>query len=175
MKKRQIVFLVLAGIFILAFAGCIGNENPENGTTDENISNETENNNLTTPENNSTLIEEEIKIKMTVGNETLTATLIDNPSSRNLIEKFPMTLPMEDLYSREMYYSFEEKIPAPNAKRQGYEVGDISLWTPGNGLVIFYEQNGEIISGLQKVGRIDSGVEIFKETGDIEVTFELIE
>lgn len=118
---------------------------------------------------------QEIKVRITVGDETLTATFIDNPASRRLVEKFPLTLPMEDLYSREMYYSFQEELPAPDAGRYGYEIGDIAYWTPGKGLVIFYEQNGEIISGLQMIGRIDSGAEIFKETGDAEVTFELIE
>lgn len=174
MKRRNVILLI--AILLLTFtAGCVGNNSV--GDDADSISNETAGDTATndTATNNSMPAGEYIKIRIIVGNETLTATLIDNPSSRNLIEKFPMTLPMEDLYSREMYYSFEEKIPASDARRQGYEVGDISLWTPGNGLVIFYEQNGEIISGLQKVGRIDSGVEIFKETGDIDVTFELIE
>ena len=39
--------------------------------------------------------------------------------------------------------------------------------------MIFYEQNGEIIDYLQKVGRITSGVEIFAKTGDTDVKFEL--
>ena len=38
-----------------------------------------------------------------------------------------------------------------------------------------YEQNGERISSMQKIGRIDSGVEVFKRTGDINVTFELMD
>ncbi len=118
---------------------------------------------------------EGIKVRITTGNETLTATFIDNPASRALIERFPLTLPMEDLYFREMYCSLQEELPAPDAGRRGYGVGEIAYWTPGRGVVIFYEQNGEVISGLQSIGRIDSGVEIFKETGNTEVTFELIE
>jgi hypothetical protein len=45
----------------------------------------------------------------------------------------------------------------------GYEVGDIGYWTPGHALVIFYAQNGEIISNLQEMGYIDSGVEIWTD------------
>ena len=37
-----------------------------------------------------------------------------------------------------------------------------------------YAQNGERISNLQKIGRIDSGVEVFAHTGDTNVTFELL-
>ena len=40
--------------------------------------------------------------------------------------------------------------------------------------VIFYEQNGEIIGNLQKIGRIHSGVDLFARTGDTNVTFELL-
>jgi hypothetical protein len=42
----------------------------------------------------------------------------------------------------------------------GYEVRDISYWTPGHAFVIVYAQNGEITSNLQEIGHIDSGVEI---------------
>jgi hypothetical protein len=34
-----------------------------------------------------------------------------------------------------------------------------------------YAQNGERFS-MQKIGRLDSGVEIFKSTGDVNVSFE---
>jgi hypothetical protein len=37
-----------------------------------------------------------------------------------------------------------------------------------------YAQNGEQF-GMQKVGRVDSGVEIFRKTGDVNVTFELMD
>jgi hypothetical protein len=37
-----------------------------------------------------------------------------------------------------------------------------------------YAQNGERISHLQKIGRIDSDVEALSTMRDVEVTFELI-
>jgi hypothetical protein len=131
----------------------------------------------TPPETPSEESEEEmsgIKIKITVGDQKLTATLIDNATTRSLISMFPLTVRMMDLYSREMCYRFPDPLPANEAQTSGYEVGDISYWTPGHSLVIFYEQNGEVISNLQKIGHINSGVEIFKETGDVDVTFELL-
>lgn len=115
-----------------------------------------------------------IKVKVTAGEHVLTATFIDNATSRALIAKFPLTLPMMDLYSREVVYRFPDALPANETRTSGYEVGDIVYWAPRHSFVIMYEQNGERISNLQKVGRIDSGVEIFKRTGDINVTFELM-
>lgn len=53
-------------------------------------------------------------------------------------------------------------------------MGDIAYWTPRHSFVIFYEQNGEIIGNLQKIGRIHSGVDLFARTGDTDVTFEFL-
>lgn len=116
-----------------------------------------------------------IKVKVTAGEHVLTATFEDNATARALIGKFPLTLPMQDLYDREMCYRFSEALPAEEAATSGYAVGDIVYWTPRHSFVIMYEQNGERISNLQKIGHIDQGVEIFKLTGDIDVTFELLE
>lgn len=118
--------------------------------------------------------ENTIKVKVIVGEQTLTATLIDNATTRALVAKFPLTIPMQDLYGREMCYRFAEPLPSDEASTSGYQVGDIAYWTPRHSFIIMYKQNGERISNLQKVGRIDSGVEIFQQTGDINVTFELI-
>lgn len=115
-----------------------------------------------------------IKIKITVGNQVRTATLIDNATTRSLIAKFPLTVPMQDLYSRELVYRFPDPLPANETQTSGYEVGDISYWTPRHSFVIFYRQNGEVIGNLQKIGHIDSGIEIFSQTGNTNVTFELL-
>ena len=116
----------------------------------------------------------DIKIKVIVGNQILTATLKDNATTRALVAKFPLTIPMKDLYAREMCYHFPDALPANEAGRSGYEIGDISYWTPRHSLVIFYKQNGEVISNLQKIGAFDSSVKLFEQTGDTDVTFDLL-
>lgn len=117
----------------------------------------------------------EIRMRITVGDQTLVATLIDNATTRSLMEMLPLTLPMRDLYSRELVYRFPQELPANEAQTSGYDVGDISYWTPRHSFVIFYAQNGEIISNLQKIGHIDSGVEILDGIGNVDVTFELLD
>lgn len=114
-----------------------------------------------------------MKLKITVEDVVLTADLYDNATTRELVSRLPLTLPMKDLYEREMVYRFEKPLPAEEEKREGYKIGDISYWSPWHSFVIFYKQNGEI-NDWQKIGRIDSGVEIFEKTGDQEVTFELL-
>ena len=115
-----------------------------------------------------------IKVKVTASKHVLTATFIDNATTRALVAKFPLTVPMMDLYSRELVYRFPEALPANETGTSGYEVGDIVYWAPRHSFVIMYAQNGERISNLQKVGRIDSGVEVLERTGNTNVTFELL-
>jgi hypothetical protein len=81
---------------------------------------------------------------------------------------------MDDLYSREMCYHFPEALPIDSVKHTGYEVGEIIYWPPRHSLVIMYAQNGEQFS-MQKMGQIDSGVEIFATTGDVEVKWEAVQ
>ncbi|AET68664.1 protein of unknown function (DUF369) [Desulfosporosinus orientis DSM 765] len=107
-----------------------------------------------------------MKIKVTAGKHVLTATLVDNATTRSLVSKFPLTVPMMNLYSREMCYRFSNPLPANEVQQSGYEIGDLSYWTPRHSLVIFYKQNGEVISNLQKIGHFDSSVEFFKQTGE---------
>jgi hypothetical protein len=117
----------------------------------------------------------DVKVRITAGAHVMTATFLDNATTRALVARFPLTLPMMDLYGREMVYRFAEPLPAHETATSGYEVGDIVYWTPRHSFVLMYEQNGERISDLQKIGRIDSGVDAFKRTGDIQVTFELMD
>lgn len=114
------------------------------------------------------------QIKITVGQQELYATLEDNVTTATLLEKMPMTLQMEDLYSREMCYRFgADTFPYEETRSDGYEIGDIAYWPPRGSLVILYEQNGEQFERVQ-IGHIEESVEIFKTTGNTEVTFEIV-
>lgn len=121
------------------------------------------------------LTAEPIKVRVTAGDHVLSATFLDNATAHALIARFPLTLPMTDLYSRELCYRFPDALPANETGTSGYDVGDIVYWAPRHSFVIMYEQNGEHISNLQKIGRIDSGVEVFRRTGTIDITFEVVE
>ena len=115
-------------------------------------------------------------VKITIGDAELIATFADNATSRTLIEKMPMTLPMMDLYGREMCYRFTGKdIPAEEAQYGSFDVGKILYWTPWHSFVIVYAESGEEIDDLQYVGEIEEGVEVFARTGDVDVTFELLD
>lgn len=124
-----------------------------------------------------TINEEEnknMRIKITVGDSVAYATLENNSTTRALISQMPMTLQMSNLYNREMCYRYGAgALPTDNLRSDGYEIGDIAYWPPRGSLVILYAQNGEQFE-RQHLGHIDSGIDIFQNIGDAEVTFELI-
>lgn len=113
------------------------------------------------------------RIKVTVKGIELYANLLDNATTRELIEMLPLTLPMMDLYDREMCYRFEEALSTDNLQSNAYQVGEIAYWAPGHSFVILYEQNGERFE-RQTLGYFEDSVEIFETTGDVDVTIELV-
>lgn len=114
---------------------------------------------------------EQMKLKITAGGQEFVADLEDNATTRALWDMLTLTVPMMDLYGREMCYRFTEALPTENFRSDAYEVGDLVYWAPGHSLVILYKQNGEQFS-RQQLGHIQSGVEIFDGMGDVNVTFE---
>lgn len=128
-----------------------------------------------TSENDAVKGNDHMKIKIIVGDTVLYATLEDNAAARAWAAQMPMTLPMKDLYSREMCYRYGSgALPTDELRSDGYEVGDIAYWPPRGSLVILYAQNGEHFE-RQQIGHIDSGVEVFQASGDADVTFERVE
>lgn len=150
---------------------CSPDDNPVNLT--ENNGNNNGNNDDDNA-NNDNQPTGDMKIKLIFGDKVLTATLTNNATSRAFVEKLPLTLPMLDLYSREMCYRFPDTLPANEASTRGYEVGEIIYYPPRHSFVIMYAQNGERFN-MQTIGQVDANVEAFKNIGDIDVRFELVE
>lgn len=116
----------------------------------------------------------EMKITIKAGEHTITATLYDNAAGRALWNKLPLTLPMMNLYGREMCYRFGAGgLPDDDAADIGYEIGDISYWPPAGSLVILYKQNGEIFE-QQPIGHTDDDVSFFDGMPDTDVIFEKV-
>ena len=148
----KITSLILTAMcMILPLSACESNDN----TNDNN-----------SPSDNKTTTQ----MKITVNGHTLTATLDDNVTAQAFAAKLPITLPMMDLYGREMCYRFPEALPTDDAKTRGYEVGEIVYYPPMHSFVIMYKQNGEHFQ-MQSIGRMQDNVSIFDGIGDVNVTF----
>lgn len=176
---KLLSFLTMALCIALPLTAC--EANPEeaeetvitvtgsNDSTDNNSTSDNEDSNDNENENEMTTT-----MTITVNGRTLTATLENNVTAQAFAAKLPITLPMMDLYGREMCYRFSEALPTDNAYSRGYEVGEIVYYPPMRSFVIMYAQNGEHFQ-MQSIGRISSGVEVFDGIGDVDVSFEKAE
>lgn len=115
---------------------------------------------------------EEMVIRITAGERSITATLYDNEATRALWDMLPQTFPMMNLYGREMCYRMGNgALPDQAAQDIGYEIGDISYWPPAGSLVILYKQNGEVFEQVQ-IGHTDDDISFFDGMEDTDIIFE---
>ena len=106
---------------------------------------------------------EKPKINIEIGDTKLTALLENNETAQDFLKLLPITITMKELYESEKYTELPVKLSRVEVTRRGYEIGDIGYWAPGNCLVIYYKQTGEIINGLQIIGKIHDNIDVFEK------------
>lgn len=118
----------------------------------------------------------DMKLKITIGDDVLTATLYDTPTTRDWISMLPVTTKMEDHAGNEKIYYPKRKLSTEGAPN-GYKPskGDITYYAPWGDIAIFYK-DFSYAKGLISLGEIDdNGIEKLSEVNeDNEVTFELL-
>lgn len=114
-------------------------------------------------------------LNIQAGNKSFTATLYDNASTRALLEKLPLTLPMDELNGNEKFYFFSEKLPAHSQRVGNIKVGDLMLYG-SDCLVLFYESFPTSYS-YTRLGFVKdaAGLADALGSGSIEVTFSAID
>ena len=173
MKRRLLLLLAVA---LLLLTGCAsGNQVTDNNNSSAQTSQEKDaakNSSEPSDSEDVTDTADQMLITITAGDHVITATLYDNAAGRALWDKLPLTLPMMNLYGREMCYRFGKGgLPDDDAADTGYEIGDISYWPPAGSLVILYKQNGEVFE-QQPIGHTDDDISFFDGMPDTEITFE---
>ena len=114
-----------------------------------------------------------MKLKITIGTNTFTATLYNNATVNACKTRLPMTINMRELNGNEKYFDLADNLPA-NASTPGtIQTGDLMLYG-SNTLVLFYKSFSTSYS-YTPMGRIDntSGLTAALGSGDISVKFEL--
>jgi hypothetical protein len=130
-------------------------------------------NNKMAPSLNNVLPTDSMKLKITMGTNTFTATLYNNATVTAFKTRLPMTLNMSDLNDNEKYFDLPVNLPA-NASNPGtIQTGDLMLYG-SNTLVLFYKSFSTSYR-YTPMGRIDntSGLTAALGTGNITVKFEL--
>jgi hypothetical protein len=116
------------------------------------------------------------QIRIKLGNQVVTGSLNSSEAAKNFISMLPLTIEMDDHLRREKTGVIPEPLSERTPGSPTYELGDLGYWRPRNSFVIFYRQDGLTIPGpgIVRLGKIDSGIEIFDRPGTVEVTVELI-
>lgn len=116
----------------------------------------------------------EYKIKIVIGKDTLSASLIDNATTRDFISLLPLDLKLGDYAGTEKVSDLPKKLSTEDAPN-GFDpsVGDITYYAPWGNLAIFYKDFG-YAKGLINLGKIDSGIEILNVSNSLKARIELI-
>lgn len=106
------------------------------------------------------------------GTVIATATLDKNESASDFIALLPLTLTLKDYEATEKIADLPHTLSVKGAPKTYKPLAaDISYYAPWCNLAIFYK-DGHLSSGLVRLGRIDSGLEILQHTGGTEMRIE---
>lgn len=120
------------------------------------------------------LVEDQMKIVITLGEKRFGAVLTDSAASRDLLRQLPVTVDMVD------HGGVEKTGPLPSSlsldgQPEGAdpEVGDVGYYAPGNDLVLYYGDQS-YYPGIVVLGRLDSGAaaEIADQRGPVTAIVE---
>ena len=116
-----------------------------------------------------------MKLSLKVGDKGITASLIDNATTRDFISLLPMTLSLEDYNETEKISDLPRRLSTEGAPAgSDPSVGDITYYAPWGNLALFYRDFG-YSRGLVRLGKIDDGIEALRRPGPLNVTIELLE
>lgn len=115
------------------------------------------------------------KIKLTVGDKTMTATLVDNAATRELtaiLSRGPITIEMDDYSGFEKVGALPQSLSTSNSQITT-QPGDIMLYQ-GRNMVIFYGSNSWSYTRLGKIdGATTEGLRQFLGNGSVSVRLSL--
>ncbi|OPC72635.1 hypothetical protein BAZ12_02220 [Elizabethkingia miricola] len=123
-----------------------------------------------TTENNTPMENDKIKIKL--GTQTFTVTLLDNNSAKAFTEMFPLTINMSELNNNEKYYDLASSLPTNSSNPGTIKNGDLML-CGSKTLVLFYTTFSTSYS-YTKLGSVDDVTDLTSAlgSGNVKVTFE---
>lgn len=119
-------------------------------------------------------IMKEQDVVLTFGTTKVQATLNTSETAQEFIKKLPLEIDMTRYDEREYYAAINQIVTADEVV-EDYENGDITYYTSGQSLAIFFNKaNTSSQTGLIKIGSITSDLSIFDAISDtVPVTIRL--
>ena len=146
MKKIIIMIICLLILGIIIYFTFFRNVNIEdNSMADDNLDIEKGDENMSEISN---------KITININGVDFTVTLEDNETTRELVNRLPLNIEMNELNGNEKYYYFDESFPSNSSRIERIEKGDIMLYG-SDCLVLFYESFNTSYS-YTRIGKLDN-------------------
>ena len=146
MKKIIIMIICLLILGIIIYFAFFRNVNIEdNSMADDNLDIEKGDENMSEISN---------KITININGVDFTVTLEDNETARELVNRLPLNIEMNELNGNEKYYYFDESFPSNSSRIERIEKGDIMLYG-SDCLVLFYESFNTSYS-YTRIGKLDN-------------------
>ena len=157
MKQSFLIFLLM-NFLSVCFAFCKDNTHVSGNSKVQNINNKKD-----TMSN---------KIKIRIGSNTFTATLLDNPTATAFKALLPLTINMKELNGNEKYAELPKNLVTNSSNPGTIKTGDIMLYG-SNTLVLFYRTFSTSYS-YTKLGHLNNvdGLTEAVGLGNVTVTFE---
>jgi len=117
-----------------------------------------------------------MKILLKTANTTLTATLLDTPTARDLFAQLPLTLDLSDYASTEKIAPLPRKLSTRGAPSgSDPELGSLAYYAPWGNLAFFYKDFG-YSRGLILLGTVDGdGISTLARLPNGKLTIEQAE
>ena len=179
---KKIVVCLLFAIMMVYLSACANNPQEANeppsstDVSDTSISEPDIKESHDTNSSDHEIPNEKQIVKMTVGENELYIAIYDNPTSRDLLSKLPLTLNFEDYNATEKISYLPETLTTEDAPDSfDPDIGDVALYAPWGNLSVFYKDFRDS-AGLVSIGHIDEDIEILTRTDDsFTAVLELIE
>ena len=115
------------------------------------------------------------KIRIRIGDRTLTATVAPNATARDFVSRLPLSLRMRDFLAREKSAALPRALARGGTPRYTFAAGDIAYRPRSRNLVIYYRRSADIPQpGLFLLARLDSNARPFNVPGTARVRIERV-
>ena len=117
---------------------------------------------------------DDMKIRISMNGNEITATLVDNATSRDFVSLLPLKLKLEDYGETEKIGYLPRKLSTEGAPPgSDPSIGDVSYYAPWGDLALF-RRDFRYSTGLINLGKIESGLEEIEAPASVEVTIDIV-
>lgn len=111
-----------------------------------------------------------MNIKLIINDKEYSATLIENETTKELVERLPLEIEMKELNGNEKYYTFEDKLKSNPFDVEKIKKGDIMLF--GDDCLVLFYKSFDTKYAYTKLGSLDNPNELDLNEDDIIVKIE---